>query len=335
MNRDADLQRAFELIENDSLDEARAILDDILASDQQNADAWWLYAHAVTETDQAQRALNNVIRADPNYPGAKELLDTLDSTEPARPAATGISRLGTTSTPALTEDDDFTPDFLDDIDDDDLMVVEKTDRSDDDDAFDFDDDDEAEDEEDEETGDGRRRILLALIALVVLVAAVFVVFVLKPFQPASPSGTPTQVVSSGSETPQPTAPIIVPATETLPPVPEQGLLEGVYNALSGVALVEDSATVEQTSSGSTLAVLVCAESRRALRTFVPEVMKLVAAQGPNLEGRYDAVGVRFLNCNADNSQLLYVVLRTADAAAFANGSLSEDELEARFVSVSQ
>ena len=68
------LSRAFELVEAGQYDDARAILDPILASNPNNEDAWWVYAHAVTTPEDGRMALENVIRIDSRYPGAAELL---------------------------------------------------------------------------------------------------------------------------------------------------------------------------------------------------------------------------------------------------------------------
>ena len=50
------LSEAYELIEADNLEEARSVLRFILAEDPDNADAWWLYAHAVEEPETARTA---------------------------------------------------------------------------------------------------------------------------------------------------------------------------------------------------------------------------------------------------------------------------------------
>ncbi len=68
------LSRAFELVENGDYEEARAILDPILDADKNNADAWWIYAHAATDPDEGREALENVLRINPTYPGAAELI---------------------------------------------------------------------------------------------------------------------------------------------------------------------------------------------------------------------------------------------------------------------
>jgi thioredoxin-like negative regulator of GroEL len=74
------LEQAYELIEADKLAEAEAILKPILGREPDNVDAWWLYAHAVTDPETARMALNQVLNLDNNYEGAQELLQQLDAT---------------------------------------------------------------------------------------------------------------------------------------------------------------------------------------------------------------------------------------------------------------
>lgn len=73
------LSKAYRLIEADELAAARAILEPVLAEDPDNADAWWLYAHAVSDTDAARRALDHLLRISPRYPGAVELSNQLEA----------------------------------------------------------------------------------------------------------------------------------------------------------------------------------------------------------------------------------------------------------------
>ena len=72
------LSKAYRLIEADELGAARAVLEPLVEAEPDNADAWWLYAHAVTDTFAARRALDQVVRLNPNYPGAAELLNQLE-----------------------------------------------------------------------------------------------------------------------------------------------------------------------------------------------------------------------------------------------------------------
>ena len=68
------LSRAYDIVEAGKFDEARAILEPILADNRDNADAWWIYAHAVTDPEEGRHALENVLRINPRYPDAAELL---------------------------------------------------------------------------------------------------------------------------------------------------------------------------------------------------------------------------------------------------------------------
>lgn len=107
------LEEAYALIEEDRLEEAQALLKPILAEDPDNVDAWWLYVYAVKDVETARMALNTVLKLDPNYPGAQELLASLEERFPAQPvpaaAAPGeIKRLSPPATlPDLPEDDEI------------------------------------------------------------------------------------------------------------------------------------------------------------------------------------------------------------------------------------
>lgn len=80
------LRQAFDAIEAGELDTARTILEPVLAAEPDNVDAWWVFSHAVTDPQEAFDALENVVRIDPQYPGAAELLTTLRDRLPRRQA---------------------------------------------------------------------------------------------------------------------------------------------------------------------------------------------------------------------------------------------------------
>jgi hypothetical protein len=116
------LQQAYDLIEADKLDEARAILEPIVAEEKDNADAWWLYAHAVNEPDIARGALQNVLRIDPNYPEANSLLTMLEQevasgapqvslTQPPLRTIKPLGSAVSTPAPAVQTADEEVPDF--------------------------------------------------------------------------------------------------------------------------------------------------------------------------------------------------------------------------------
>lgn len=355
MDRDADLQRAYELIEADSLSDARTILEKIVAADRNNADAWWLLAHAVDNPDEARNALNNVLRIDTAYPGAQTLVNTLQSATPGKTVApapsASISRLPAAPAPVSTSDDDFDFDFDDEddlgvmdlsdeddfdfeLDDEEDVVVKKAASVEDD--FDLDDDfgDEFDDgEEDDERSPGRR-IILAAIALLALLAVIVVVFVVNPFKPASTTPPPTiptqQVGGVATNTPD-----IAPTTDagTTTSI-DPAVLQNFYNALSTTQIVPDSGSVETTSAGNTLAFTICVESLRTLPSIIPDAIRAIARQSADVADQVDAVGARFVNC-ANNTPLRYVVVSMIDALEFANGTLSDEELNGRLQAIQQ
>ncbi len=76
------LERAYRYIKHDRTAEAEQILRSLLDEDSENVHAWWLLAHAQTDTDEIRHALNRVLALDPGYPNARkarELLDALES----------------------------------------------------------------------------------------------------------------------------------------------------------------------------------------------------------------------------------------------------------------
>jgi tetratricopeptide (TPR) repeat protein len=78
------LEEAYELIQQEQLDEATAFLKPILDDNPDNADAWWLMANAVSEPRDARRALVNVLKNNPRHTKAREMLDKLNELYPPR-----------------------------------------------------------------------------------------------------------------------------------------------------------------------------------------------------------------------------------------------------------
>ncbi len=75
---DGRLEQAYDLIQQERLEEAIAILQPILLSEPTNADAWWLWANAVEEPDDARQALQKVLELNPDHAQARQLLEQLD-----------------------------------------------------------------------------------------------------------------------------------------------------------------------------------------------------------------------------------------------------------------
>ena len=72
------LQRAYELIEQDELEQAQAILTPLLETESDNASLWWVYTHSLRDRAIGLLALDRVLELDPSYPGASDLKADVD-----------------------------------------------------------------------------------------------------------------------------------------------------------------------------------------------------------------------------------------------------------------
>jgi hypothetical protein len=92
------LQQAYELIRSGRKAEAEALLLPILKANEDDANAWWLMANAVSSPDDIREALQNVLRLRPGDAKAQQMLDSLN----ARTPADEFPMAGGSSTPAWT-----------------------------------------------------------------------------------------------------------------------------------------------------------------------------------------------------------------------------------------
>ena len=119
------LNEAFELIEAGNMTDALTVLDEIRSEYSQNADYWWLYAHATDDESEGEAALRRVLELDANYPGATALAEqvgieapkpvqAIRSLKPIPPPAPPVTNLNLPSTAdidALDDDLDFDDEF--------------------------------------------------------------------------------------------------------------------------------------------------------------------------------------------------------------------------------
>lgn len=341
------LRDAYEAIQANQLPKARGILSVYVAEKPNDPDAWWLYSYAAESPTEARKSLENVLRLDPMYPGARDLLNEINQTIAATtivltPAPLGVRKLGETVPPSASPVTSATDDPFDDLDD-----------------FDEDDDDD-----DEESGFTRRRILLAIGGFAILVLVVVFIFVILPKLNPQPSPVPTNIAqttlvatieattdSSVVVTPDVLTPVIditpsvepiiteepsatsespSSATNEVPTPSEQPSttgFDGFYAALSNFTVTPDSILVESTSLGSTLSATVCLQNQGELRTAIPSAINGMAATSAEAPADTQFIGVKFINC-ADNSLLRYVVVPIAEAQAFASGTLTAAQLRA-------
>ena len=339
----AELQQAFELIEAEQLDEARDLLSAYLAENEDDADAWWLYAHAVTDVEDARNALDRVTQLNPTYPGAKALIAEVENTAQPQPeTSSGIKSLGGRAAATETDEDLNFDDLLDEesaFDDDEDFDLDE--------EFDF--DDEFGDELAEEEGGSRRRFLMAVVAILAVVLILFVVFVLDPFglgrapEPqatvvAAESATPLGAIASATPAPALTdeatatkEPTVAPTNTTEPvatateATSDTVEFQPFVDSLEDFDLAEEEPVIETTSLGETLTLFVCTAPGATLRSDTPAILEAVASVSEDAASEVDALGVRMVDCSQDETQLAYVLIDIEDAVAFADGSLSAEE----------
>jgi len=347
MNDDTNqvLTQAYELIEAEELGDAKRLLEPLVNREKDNADAWWLYAHAVTDTETARTALQNVLRLDPSYPEAADLLKTLEATispSPLRPIARlDVQQRSPTALPDLP-----------------ATLPERVD----------------EEWEFEGTGEGKkpsrrfpasRQLALLIPLLVIVIVGVLLVILnsANPPQIAILSPTPdtftdVPTLSAANFTPLPldtvvpsnateeatstvaTLPVIqnTPVNTSAPIVTVEQLPTGgatttgdayqaVYDALGNFTIPRNAVEVTQTSLGNTLLVSICTLAGPELRAALPEAMRAIASASSTLGSDVDAVGARMINCG-NNTTLLEIAVPRADAIAYANGELDDRAFQA-------
>jgi tetratricopeptide (TPR) repeat protein len=314
-NTNAILQKAYDFIEGDQLEEARQVLKPALEADRNNPDVWWLYAHAVADPETARLALHNVLRLDENYPEAQDLLRRLENQqkgldfadesldEPAFVPGAPSVLPGIASSEKTLPADEYDPDV--DFDDE---VAEKE-------PF-------------------HRRPLFYIPLVAALVLAGLAIVILRPFAADAPAvtdvpATQQAVVSDVADVP-PTQAIIPTAVEL-----SADSIAAVTAALSQFELSANGVRVVSTSLGSTLLAEICTNPGAPLRTALPEAMNALARASSAYVGQFAAVGVNMLDCTADNTILRSIGVTTADVASFTDGSLDVQQFQAKWVPIQQ
>jgi len=338
------LTQAYELIEADRLDEAKARLEPILESQKDNPDVWWVYAHAVSDAEVARQALQNVLRLDPDYPDARPLLNTLEETHPA-PSAT-IARIA----PRPSVEAPAAPPTLPDLSEGRFAETGAT----------------AVQEKPRSPLSTRRLAILAPILIVVIIAGLLLL--LNSTGPGQVTTTPTEVSQQPLSVPtlsvteitpldvptlvaeEPTATAVPLAEQTVLPteIPETSptavqpegtgvpsgtgnSFDAIYDALGNFIVPRNGVTVIQTSLGNTLLAAICTNPGPELRNALPQAMDIMANASSSLAADIQAVGVRMMNCGSSTT-LLQISVPIEDAAAYAAGQLDEATFESRWKS---
>ncbi len=321
------LSRAYDLVEAGNYDEARAILEPILADNRDNADAWWIYAHAVTSPDEGQHALENVLRINPSYPDAAELLAQARSVGTEPPEIVPLAPATMPEAPPSLPEEDFA-DFPE--------TVRATGE--------------------QPAAPARRSGLPLIPILAVVVIVVLVLLVILSQGGGSVASTPTatapqiaevatatELIGQAVVTSEAVQATSEPEVPTLVSTPVAALTEqatsettaevssadysAIQSAMSSFSLPQNGIAEVQTSLGNTLQVTACTTQGRAMRMLLPQVMNALAKQSDSLGSSIQALGVHLINCG-QNSPLLTVATDLASAQSYAQGKLSDSEFAA-------
>lgn len=308
------LSEAYELIEADKLEEARSVLRPILTDNPDNADAWWLYAHAVEEPEAARTALNNVMRVDREYPGAADLLDTLvkyapeEAVMPEPPVVSAYEENFEADTFDLADD-------LEHLGADKFAGLERQ---------------QTAPHMSAEQPSGRSLLPYVLVAALVVIAIVAVIALLGGGSQGTGEEAATPTPESVIQSQQPSEGVL-PAT-----VPASDELATVFaDALSSVGSSPQPAGFTTTDLGRTALGSICTmagdEMRTALSTAMNELAPIaqqVSVDNPDV----NALGVQLIDC--DTQTVLRVIAAPVDAAiAYASGELDQESYEARWRAV--
>ncbi|MBZ0291454.1 MAG: hypothetical protein K8L99_02705 [Anaerolineae bacterium] len=316
------LARAFQLIEEDRLGEAEALLEDVLKDEPYNADAWWVYAHAVQDPKMAQEALQRVLETNPEYPGAAELLESLEEEYPEfQPTVTQTEVRRVTPPPTLPDLPEDTDDFV--SFDEDIFPEEEPVTT----TYPI-----TEDER-----EPQRRNLVWILVPILAVLAIIVVALILLRLPGNTTSSPTQVAAatvttSSQQVAPPATEVGGMATEEMATAEVQtvsGEIEqAIENAFADFDVVDNGIEVTNTTLGNTLLVSICTSADINERsTTLNQAMFALSEAGSTMADDIEALGVRLVNCTS-GSVLNVVATPVSDAVAFVEGNTDEKGYQA-------
>ncbi len=343
------LQRAFNLIRQNKLEEARAILQPVLMS-QPSADSWWLWANAVTNPEDARHALLKVLDLAPDHQPARQQLEKLNQLYPppvpeveAEPSgySTSLAAEQVSVSPASVAEPDFLTStaaeqpvdmFFDDTAED--LLIHSFER-----------DAEAARQEAvaAETAEWptepvaeqaagvtmekpaaqapRRRLalrtaLLALLVIVVAVGGLLIVWNTRQMQevPVTTSPVTVQTILEPSATVQ----AVLEAA--------QAAANAAVDQLGGPAVV----SFELRDNAPTLLVRICRPVGRDIPAALDAAMGLAARYAVSAQEEIAAVGAMLINCDRDDT-LLGALTSMDNAAAFAGQTLGQTAFRASWL----
>lgn len=321
-NIENSLQQAFGLIEAGKLEDAKGLLRPILEVEKDNADVWWLYSHAVTDTETARLALYNVLRIESDYPDARELLNKLEIQRETE---------HTDGIVDVTKDPDFIPPMPSSLPS--VTALQPRNST----PLNLEDENPPDDLVSDEGDEAfyRKPIFYVPIIALLLIAALAVV-IMKPF---ANNPVPTQVPVSTVDSATIAAPTVSslaveasPTTSTeLDVTAEQPIdFSAIVSTFSGFSLVPDTGiNIVDTSFGKTLLANVCSAPGKEMRELLPKAMSILAKSSSNYVSHVQAIAVRMLDCST-NSTLLWIGSDIGDAIAYAGNSIGDKEFQAKW-----
>ena len=285
------LMRAYELIEAGNLEQAKTLIVPILAREKENADAWWIYSHAVTDPQTAKEALDNVLRIDRDYPGARELrdqlanqlVDNVTGTQVVVPskAASSASAAGTPPELERVEDDD-------------------------------------------DGGFSLLRILL-IAAVFVIIAVVGILLASQGSQnnvSVVAGATSTAVATDVGAQAASTDELMVQN-----PNSDVNTLVNAAAGEAGATIYASGSTVE----GDLVVANICGAQGAVIGRVVDALKLALGRASTSLTSDIQRVGIRVYDCTAGDAPLrVQIAVDTVTANAYANGGLTDTEFSERW-----
>ena len=329
------LQRAYELIESDELEQAQELLAPLLETEEKNPSLWWVYSHSLRDQSIGQLALDRVLALDPSYPGANELKEDLLDVQSRDPDFLEAEADGIVSAQGI----------VDSIDDwDDLQTGS---------------------EDSEETSDGRRVVILLAAILFVVAAGITLVAsgaidiseILSGILPtpeaeiivvAGPTVDPAASESGAGEpapesTPAATALASAAATDdpavvltvagTADPTPDEAssalsaFVGAVAESISDFEIDHGASATRDTSLGRTIVVQVCAVPGREFNTRLSQVINAMVDLADELPDETDAVAAGLLNCDDESANLRIIGVSVEIVRQFQNQDIDAKEFQ--------
>ena len=293
---DAILQNAFDLIEQGQLEQAQTALVPLLETENDNPALWWIYAHAVQDSEIGIQALDRVIQLDPAYPGARELRERAALAQSAALDAAAIQAETASAQPADEEPDDI-------ADWEDLQPeVERASQN---------------------TRFGRRFVLVIAAFLLIVISGLLVwsgeLDITGLTALIAPTAEPQiRAVSAPTEADSAPATVSAAAPETV------AFIALVSDAISDFEIDETASGLRITELGESLVLHVCAVPGPEFQARLGGVMKAVVSLDANIPEDAEAIAVSLVNCDDADAAARVIGVERSAIQAYAN-----EEIEAR------